>query len=180
MNNKLNAIGLLVVILLIPALLGFTLSNQEDDSSYIKFKIKNAGITVEGLFESFVADIHYDKNNPGKSKFNGIIKVSSINTGIKMRDNDLQKEEYFDAVKYPVIKFISTDVEGVSSSKLRVSGNLTIKNTTKKIVLEVVIAESGGKTIYSSSLKLNRRDYGVGGKSWMLADEVDIDLKIIK
>ncbi|MBA3900024.1 MAG: YceI family protein, partial [Bacteroidetes bacterium] len=64
--------------------------------------------------------------------------------------------------------------------KLLVSGNLTIKNTTKKIVLEIFTTELAGKTIYSTSLKLNRRDFNVGSNSWILADELEVDLKIVQ
>lgn len=178
MNKKAIIYCWLISFLILPALIAFTMPGEKESSSQIRFKIKNAGLTVEGIFENFKADIYYDKSNPSKSRFNGIIQVASINTGISLRDKDLKKEPYFDAVKYPEIKFVSTEIETLGTNKLRVTGNLTIKNTIRKIVMEVNIAHNA-KTVFSSNLKLNRRDYNVGGYSWVLSDIVEVDLNII-
>jgi polyisoprenoid-binding protein YceI len=150
----------------------------EETGSYVKFKIKNMGMMVEGKFESFIADIHYDRNSPEKSRFNGTIQVESINTGIGMRDKHLRKDDYFDTQKYPEIRFVSTSVEKESPDRLLVRGNLTIKNVTKKIELNINVRESNKREVFTTALKLNRRDYNVGGKSPVLADDVVIDLRI--
>ena len=175
--NKLLKIFLLLI--LTPLLFSFV-SELVSTDSHIQFKIKNAGLTVEGKFEKFTTDIKYFKSNPEKSTFNGVIEVSSINTGITMRDNDLQKSGYFDAKKYPHIIFKSTEVKRTRPNVLEITGNLTIKATTKKVVLQVQVVESGSKTTFLTNFDLNRRYYGVGGNSWILSDELKVDLKIIQ
>ena len=76
--------------------------------------------------------------------------------------------------------FKSTGVSPVSSSKIKVVGDLTIKNVTKKVVFDVNVSESGGKTVFTTSLTINRLDYGVGTSSWTLANELTMDLRFEK
>lgn len=159
-------------------LLGFTQKTEQTLKSSVTFKIKNAGMTVDGSFGKFNSTIVYNKTNPEKSKFEGKIEATSINTGINMRDNHLRKAEYFDVEKYPSITFKSTSVKSLGANKLEVLGNLTIKKTTKSVKLMVDVKSVSGKNVFSTSLKINRRDYGVGGSSWTLADELTVFLEI--
>ncbi|MGF1639230.1 MAG: YceI family protein [Cyclobacteriaceae bacterium] len=175
-------ITLLVITALLCSIAGLK-AEQKDlpkTSSIIGFKIKNAGINVDGKFEQFTTDIQYNAQHPEQSKFQGIIQVASINTGISMRDGHLLKPEYFDAEKFPGIKFQSLSVKSTSSNKLTISGQLTIRDITKPVVLDVDIAEVSGKRVYSTTLMINRREFGVGGKSWMMSDDVSIDMQIIE
>ncbi len=144
----------------------------------ISFKIKNAGFNVEGIFEKYKLDIVYNESNLAASKFNGNIEVVSINTDSKKRDNHLRNTDYFDAVKYPSMTFKSTSISSAGAGKILVSGDLTIKNVTKKVSLTVAVKKVNGKTEFTASLPLNRRDYGVGGSSFILSDKLVINLKI--
>jgi polyisoprenoid-binding protein YceI len=56
---------------------------------------------------------------------------------------------------------------------------LTIKNVTKKIEMNVAVTKSRNSKIFTTALQLDRRDYGVGGKSFFLSDDVVVDLRII-
>jgi polyisoprenoid-binding protein YceI len=172
-----------VLIILAVFQMGLPLDRKEnvhvETGSHIKFTIKNIGITVDGRFESFTSDVFYDENNPEMSKFNGTIKVESVNTGIAKRDNHLRSDDYFDVRKYPEIRFSSTSVKNNGNDRLLVEGNLTIKNVTKKIKMNVAVSKSRSRKIFTTALQLDRRDYGVGGKSLFLSDDVVVDLRII-
>jgi len=164
------------LLLLSILLLSFSIEAQ----STIKFRIKNAGFTVSGFFSGFNLDVKYDKNQISNSKFNGTVKVETINTGNSSRDNHLKKSDFFDVAKYPSMKFESTSISSAGSGKITVSGNLTIKNITKKVSFETTVGSKSGKTTFSSSLLINRIDYGVGESSWTLANELYIDLYVEK
>jgi polyisoprenoid-binding protein YceI len=146
---------------------------------YVTFKIKNAGITVDGAFEKFNLNINYDAITPSKSTFNGTIEVESLSTGIEMRDGHLKDEDYFNAEKYPQIKFASTYVALLTNGQLKVVGNLTIKHITKSVELRVDVIESAGRTYFKTSLSLDRLDYQVGESSWTLSDEVKCAIKVL-
>lgn len=161
-------------------LLVLSMTTTEAQDKSVSFAIKNAGFTVNGFFGSYTSQISYDEANPSATKFNGEIDVKSINTDNNMRDNHLRKEDYFDVAKFPKIKFSSTTVTKVSDGKLKVVGNLTIKDVTKAITFEVVVKKSGAKNIFSATIPINRRTYNVGGRSLMLSDDLKINLNISK
>jgi len=175
MDNKLK---IFLVLFSVSLWLGFTFTKTISSGSSITFKIKNAGMTVDGAFEKFTSSIKYDKSSPEKSSFKGTIEATSINTGINMRDNHLRNTDYFDVANYPNITFSSTSVKKLSDNKLEVTGNLTIKKTTKSVKLVVDVKTVSGKNIFSTSIGLNRRDYGVGGISWTLADNLTVFFEI--
>lgn len=157
-------------------------SNTENklEESYIKFNIRNLGLNVEGTFKSFKTTVEYNKSQPEKSSFSAEIQTNSIDTGINKRDNHLKKEEYFHVDKYPTIKFQSTKVTAVGESGLKVLGDLTIKGKTLPITLEVALSPAGSATQFAIKGELDRRDYEVGGSSWVMSDEVYLDLLIVK
>src|SRR4051812_23015917 len=81
-----------------------------DADDAVTFSIKNFGISTKGSFKGLKGSIKWDASDPANSSFNVSVDVKTINTGIDMRDNDLQKESYFYAEKYPTINFVSTVV----------------------------------------------------------------------
>ncbi len=162
---------LLTVALAISALGGLLAQD------HVTFVIKNAGISVDGKFEKFTVSSKYDKDAPSKSYFNGSIDVRSINTGVNMRDEHLAKEEYFDTENHPSITFKSSTVTMASNGNLKVVGTLTIKGISKKVELLVKVVQEGGETFFVTNFELDRRDYGVGGNSWVMGDEVKCEIK---
>lgn len=151
---------------------------QNASESFVKFKIKNAGLMVDGYFSNKSADIVYNANEPSKSKFNGEVKTTSINTGISLRDNHLRKSDYFDVAQFPSMTFKSTVITPLTSQKLKVIGDLTIKGITKKILIEINVTQTERSTIFSSSFGINRRDFKVGGSSWTLSDELQVFIQV--
>lgn len=156
----------------------FINSQVVSSGSFIKFKIKNAGLTVDGTFDKVSATITYSPQKVFSSQFYGEINVASISTGINLRDNHLKKEDYFDVQRFPLIKFKSTVVSKNEKGRLNVIGDLTIKGITKKVMLDVSVAENGNQFVFNTSIKLNRRDFEVGGSSWTLSDELVANIQI--
>ncbi len=169
-----SIIGLFSIVVLL--LLHTTTLHAQD---YVKFTIKNAGISVDGSFKTFKNTIRYDKNNPANSSFATEIQAKSVNTGMNMRDDHLRKPDFFDIAQFSSIKFVSTSVASAGAGILKVSGNLTIKNVTKPIVLTVKVTEANGKTTFTSSVSINRLTYHVGESSWTMADDLTISLKAV-
>jgi polyisoprenoid-binding protein YceI len=146
----------------------------------VKFRIKNAGLTVPGYFSVFKPMVSWDKSNPSKSIFVGEVQVSSVNTNNKARDKHLKTADFFDVEKFPIMKFESTSVSAISASKIKITGKLTIKDVTKTVSFDTDISEMNGKTVFKSSLLINRLDYKVGASSWTLSNDLYIDLNIEK
>lgn len=144
-----------------------------DSDNAVTFVIKNFGINTKGELKGLKGTIKWDSDNPSNSSFNVSVEVATVNTGIEMRDNDLKKESYFDVEKYPTIQLVSTKITNDS-----VMGNLTIKNTTKQIGFPYSVTELPGGHLFEGSFSINRRDFGVGGGSFTLSENVEVTLKV--
>ncbi len=151
-------------------------------SQVVKFEIENAGLTVQGSFKISSNEILYNEQIPSKSKFISVIAVNSISTGIGLRDEHLMKESYFNQKKYPFIKFISNEVKLLPNNRLLIKGDLTIKDVTNSVTLEVLMTKVSNGHQFTFKLPINRRDYHVGGKSLTMSDIafVMVDVTVTK
>ena len=150
-----------------------------DGSSEVKFKIKNLGISVGGHFSGLNGKINFDLNNLNTSKFDVTVDAATINTGIDMRDDHLKGEDYFDVKNYPKISFVSTKIDpGSKSENFVITGNLTIKKVTKELSFPFKVVSKGEDYIFEGEFKLNRREFGVGGGSLTMSDNLTVTLSV--
>jgi polyisoprenoid-binding protein YceI len=140
----------------------------------VTFKIKNLGISVSGKFSDVIFESNFNKDDLDNSFINAIIKVNSLDTGNKKRDEHLMKSDFFDANNFPKIVFKSAKIEKIKDDDYKIIGNLTIKNITKLVTIPIFIDNVNDRLVFNSSFELNRRDYGVGGKYFVLANKVKI------
>lgn len=99
------------------------------------------------------------------SEIDFTINVDSIDTGIKDRDNHLKSPDFFDVEHFPKMTFKSTSIKKINDEKFKLTGNLTIRDITKPIELDVTyggtIKDPWGNTRAGFKLQgsLNRFDY---------------------
>jgi polyisoprenoid-binding protein YceI len=146
------------------------------EQSAVSFKIKNFGRNVDGSFKGMKANIKFDEKNPQNSAIEASVDVNSINTGINKRDKDLKSPKYFDAAKYPEIRFKAKSFSKTAKGYLA-TGDLTIKDVTHQVELPFTFENQGKHGVFHGTLSLNRLDYHVGGKSRILGDHVDVEIK---
>ena len=153
--------------------------------SSVNFSIRNVVVRVTGRFKAFKATLGLDSENPERNSVMAEIDVASIDTGERKRDEHLQQPEFFDAAKHPRISFQSTAWRKIATNEFEVSGNLTIRGTSRPVVLRVksVSAASGSKrepdfSRWEATAKINRHDFGVSANSRVIGAEVDIIIKI--
>lgn len=136
--------------------------------SEIHFKVKHLMInTVTGSFKKFEGSMETSKEDFTDAKINFTADIASIETGAEYRDNHLKGDDFFNAEKYPQLKFESTSFEKTGNTNYVLKGNITIRETTKPIQLEV---EYGGKMDdfygntkagFEISGKLKRKEFGL-------------------
>ncbi len=150
-----------------------------DNSKGVTFEIKNFGLVVEGSIEGLKGEIKFDPQNVATTLFNVSVDANSIDTGISLRDNHLRKEEYLDVKNYPQIKFVSKSVvKGNRPNTWMLTGELTIKKITKEISFPFSVSRQDEYNNFKGEFRINRRDFGVGGKSISMADELRVVLNI--
>ncbi|HRH59248.1 MAG TPA: YceI family protein [Chitinophagaceae bacterium] len=150
-----------------------------DEQSSIKFSIKNFGIATSGTFKGLTGEIYFDANNLSASFFKANVNAASINTGISARDNHLKKEEYFDAANYPLISFSSLQITATANAgNYLLKGTVNIKGVSKEISFLFTATPINDGIKFTGLCKLNRRDFNVGGKSFVLSDDVTVTLSV--
>lgn len=155
--------------------------------SEVQFKIKHLVIsTVTGSFKTFQGAAYTEGDSFENANVEFTLDVDSVDTNQEMRDGHLKGEEFFDVAKFPQIKFESTAFTKTSGDNYKLTGDLTIKDVTKPVTLDV---EYGGTAVdfygntkagFEVTGKINRKDYNL---SWggiteagaiVLGDEVKL------
>lgn len=130
--------------------------------------------TVRGRFGEITGSVSPDPSNPKQPVVEATINVASIDTGVAQRDAHLRSADFFDAERWPAITFRSRRIDGDTSGKFRVVGDLTIRDVTREVVLEVESQGSGPdpwgneRAGFSATTQIDRRDFGL---TWNLALE---------
>ena len=174
----------LVAVLSLPAAAATSTWNIDPAHSAAQFAVKHLMIsTVRGAFTSVKGSIQLDDKDITKSSVEVTIDVNSVDTRQPDRDKDLKSDHFFDAEHFPTITFKSKKVEQVSPGKLKVTGDLIIRGTTKEVVLDVdgptapVKDPWGNQRIgVSASSKITRQDYGITYGPGMIGDEISITI----
>jgi polyisoprenoid-binding protein YceI len=158
--------------------------------STIQFSIKHFFTPVSGRFEDYKTDIKFDPNDLQNSSIDVEIPVNSINTQNEKRDNHLRSEDFFNTNEWSNIKFTSNEIRKTGENKFVASGDLTIRDVTKKIdlpftllgVMDHPMMENTTVAGINASTSINRTDFGVGVGDWaatmVVGDEVVIDLNL--
>ena len=136
--------------------------------SIVGFEVKHMMVShVRGLFDSFLAEIDAD-DLTDLTTANIVFKIdtNSINTRNHMRDDHLKSADFFDVNRYPTIEFESKEISK-SEGGYKVTGDLTIKDTTKPVTFDVVFGgkatDPWGKEVYGyvAEALINREDFGL-------------------
>ena len=163
--------------------------------SSINFSARHMMIAkVHGRFEQFNGAINFDENNPVNTTVDITIDASSINTKEEKRDDHLRSGDFFDAATYPTLTFKSSRVELTDEENAKLYGELTIKDVSKEVVLDVEYlgqAQSPWGTTnagFTGTTTINRKDWDL---NWNVALEtggflvgdkiqINIDLELVK
>jgi polyisoprenoid-binding protein YceI len=162
------------LILVVSGAMTLTAPSYEIKTGFsIEFKSKHPS----GVFKVLNGAVSFDENDLEGSKFNLIIPVKSISTGNGMMNKKAQTEEWFDAEKYPDIKYFSSKIDK-SADAFLVSGTLTIKGIAKEKKVPLKVLKNGNDLIFSGTFNVNRADYKVGHKSDAVPDIMNISYSI--
>ncbi|WP_103664775.1 YceI family protein [Gracilimonas amylolytica] len=136
--------------------------------SEVQFKVKHLVIsTVTGSFDSFEGTIETDGDDFKNAKATFSADIDSISTNNEDRDKHLKSDDFFNAEEYPQLKFESVNFEKFKDGEYKVTGDLTIRDVTKKVLLDVVhggtVVDPYGQTKagFEISGSINRKEFGL-------------------
>jgi len=165
--------------------------NIDAAHSTIGFSIRHMVFSkVRGRFLKYTGAIQLDDGDLATSWVEVSIDAASIDTGTAQRDNHLRSADFFDVEKFPELRFRSTRVEDVGGGRLRVIGELTIRDATREVALD---AEPAGRGIdpwgnerigFVAKTSIDRKDFGLAWNQLLEAggvlvgDRVDLELDV--
>jgi len=184
-----NVLGASLGALLVSstALAAFAPLKLDTVHSKVSFTAATVLFDVDGEFGKFSVSIDGDPSKPKTVKVEANIEVASLNTNNVKRDNHLKSPDFFDAAKYPMIRFASTGVKA-KGGQLIVTGNLTMHGVSKLVSIPFKVAKGKNgagvdTTTYKGKLTIDRNDYGIGTDSIAakisLEDEVEVKLLVV-
>ena len=164
-----SLIASLTLLIAVPALLNAQATWKPDKAhSQVKFSVTHMVISeVTGSFTDFDASLQQPSNDSfDGSTVQAVIKTASISTNNDRRDQHLRTDDFFNAGKYPEIRFASTAFTKTGPDTYRISGNLTIRDTTRPVVLDAKMtgmlnAWGGTHVGFKATTSIDRFDYGV-------------------
>jgi polyisoprenoid-binding protein YceI len=155
--------------------------------SSVGFSVRHFLTKVPGLFTKFSGTITVDRANLENSTVEATIDVGSVSTNNEKRDSHLKTPDFFDAANFSSITFKSTSWKKTGDSTFDVTGDLTIRGTTKPVVLKVDLMGFGpgmqGAQLsgWDATATINREDFGVNGPAFLgkaLGSEVGISITV--
>ncbi|MDZ5783058.1 YceI family protein [Marinococcus luteus] len=137
--------------------------------SEIGFSVKHMMISkAKGTFDKFDATLKVDVEDLTDAEIEVVIDVASINTSDENRDGHLRSADFFDAENYPNMTFVGKEIKKTGESEYDVTGDLTIKGTTKEVTVDVTFEGQSkdpmsGNIVagFSGETTINRKEFGL-------------------
>ncbi len=163
--------------------------------SEVTFSVRHMMISnVRGRFEKFTGVVDFNESDPAQSIVDVQIEAASISTRDAQRDAHLRSPDFFNAEAFPYLTFKSKRIELVDAENGRIYGDLTIRDITREVELDVThngVSKSPWGTMvagFSASTKINRKDWDLtwnvaletGGMLVGDAININIEIEIIK
>jgi polyisoprenoid-binding protein YceI len=165
--------------------------NIDTTHSGIHFSVRHMVVSkVRGRFASYGGTVRIDDEDLARSTVDVSIDAASIDTGVADRDTHLKSADFFDAEKFPELRFQSTKIEKLGDSAYKLSGALTIRDVTRDVTL---LVDYGGRAKdpwgneragFTARGTLDRKDFGLhwnqvleaGGV--LVGDKIEIDIEL--
>ena len=169
MKTKINFIlAIMFGLLISSSLKAQTKWNVDNVHSSVKFSVSHLVISeVEGSFKTFTGTIVSSKPDFTDAQIDFSVDIASINTDNEMRDKHLKSDDFFNAEKFPKMTFKSISMKKIAGQKYELTGNLTIRDVTKKVKFDVNYGGTAKdpygntKSGFKATTVINRLEYGL-------------------
>ncbi|BBH53524.1 YceI family protein [Fluviispira sanaruensis] len=157
----------------------------DTDHSKVTFEVAHLVVsTVTGEFKKFSGNFKFNPEDFSQTQLEASAISTSVDTGVKKRDDHLKSADFFDAKKFPNMIFKSTSAKKTDDNKFDLIGNITIRGVTKPITFKVTYkgqVKSSGKITqaFKATAELVRKDFGVSFQNIVEAGPVVGDVVTI-
>jgi polyisoprenoid-binding protein YceI len=159
--------------------------------SSIHFSVRHLVVAkVRGQFARWSGSVVAPDGDLANASVEVVIDATSIDTGVADRDKHLKSPDFFDVAQFPELTFRSRRVDKQSEERMRVVGDLTIRGTTREVVLDVEYAGrakdpwGNERAAFSAKTALDRKDFGLNWNQvleaggFLVGERIDIEIDI--
>jgi polyisoprenoid-binding protein YceI len=172
-----------------------TVWNIDSSHSGVNFSVRHMVVAkVRGRFAKYAGKVDLDESDFTRSVVDVTIDASSIDTGTAQRDDHLRSPDFFDVARFPELRFQSKRIEQLADDRFRMIGDLTIRDATREIALDV---EYGGRAKdpwgneragFVAKASIDRKEFGLGWNQVLEAGgvlvgdriEIELDVQAVK
>ena len=148
------------------------------DKSAINFAYKQMGVSMDGKFRKFAAQLSFDPAKPAAAKASLDVDLASVDTGAQESDDEVAGKPWFNTKAFPTARFVSSSVKALGGNRYEVAGKLTIKGKTQDIIAPATFTAQGNNGVFDGSLTIRRGDFSIGEGAWAAFDIVANDIQI--
>jgi polyisoprenoid-binding protein YceI len=161
------------------------------EESRIRFGIRLIAWKVQGTFTDVEGWVDYDEDHLDAMSANASVRVASIRTRNRKRDEHLLSPDFFDVARFPVIRFVGRRATDLGGGAVRLEVDLTIRDATRPTWFEIrrIVAgreDSGRRSLgFTATSRIDRYDYGAGGRTLLdkagivVGREVEAEIRIL-
>lgn len=170
----------------VPAIANAAEWELDSSHSQIVFSYDHLGYsTTFGMFSGFEGTINFDPAKPEEASVSVEIPTESLITGWPARDQHFLTADFFDKDAAPLITFTSTSIEVTGENTANITGDLTMNNVTKPVVLETTFNGAREHPMqkkpwagFNATATIKRSDWDMGQFAPFVSDEVGIQISI--
>ncbi len=162
---------------------GFTAANAnpltlDPARSQVTFVSRQMNVPVEGRFQRFSAQIHFDAKKPEAARARLDIDTASIDAGSPEASAEVIRKPWLHTAQFPKASFVSSAVRPLGGDRYEVIGQLNIKGKTLPLTAPFTVKSQGGALVFEGVLVLKRLDFGIGDGPWNDPDTVANEVQI--
>ncbi|MEM8653633.1 MAG: YceI family protein [Pseudomonadota bacterium] len=158
----------------------------DSSHSQVLFSYNHLGFsTTWGMFSGFEGEIMFDQENPANSSVTVSMPTKSMFTGWEQREAHFFSDDFFGATDDDVISFASTGIELTGDNTAKITGDLTMNDVTKSVVLDATLNQAGANPLnqkdwagFNATTTLLRSDFNLGAFAPAVSDEVQVQISV--
>lgn len=142
------------------------------ERSAIRFVTKQMNVAVEGQFRKFDATVTFDPAKPAATRAEFTVDLGSIDLGNEEGETEARRKLWLDVASFPTARFVATSVKALDNSRFEAIGQLTIKGSSREVVVPFAVTEANGQRTVEGQFPLKRLQFRIGEAQWSDTDTV--------
>lgn len=148
-------------------------------ASKVGFRYSQMGVTLDGEFKQFSAELHFDPARPEAASTTFNVPLAGIDTGSPEGNDEVKAKTWFDTATHPVARFVSSSVKPLGGNRFEVAGQLSIKGKTRPVSFPVTYTPGTPTASFDGMLPLQRGDFAIGEGEWSAFDIVANKVEVV-